>query len=291
MFTIFTATYNRASTLPRLYASLQKLEDKDFEWLIVDDGSTDGSDELIERYIQENNPFTIRYIKTNNGGKHRAINTGVKLAQGEAFFIVDSDDWLPPHSLGVIRHYFEQIKNNPAFIGVAGEKSTDDGTVHGGHLETEYIDATWEESACHRILGERSHVFKTQVLQNYPFPEYDGEKFMTEGVIYSAMSREGLKFRWFNQSVYAFEYQDSGITKNLESCYRNSPRGYLHYISLIVNDSHHPWWRKLIYKGKCISLIKRSAIHQEEILQELRLNRVSYYFTQLIYTLHRVLRG
>ncbi len=291
MITVFTATYNRAHTLPRLYESLKGLEDKEFEWLVVDDGSSDSTEELVRGYAQVDNGFSVRYVRTANGGKHRAINLGVSLAQGEAFYVVDSDDWLPPHSLGVIRRYFEQIKDAPDFIGVAGEKSTEDGKVHGGHFEAEYIDATWEDSARYRILGERAHVFKTQLLKKYPLPEYEGEKFVTEGVIYSQMSRDGLKFRWFNQSVYFFEYQETGITGNLESCYRKSPRGYLHYMSLIIADGKHPWWRKCIYKGKCISLIKDSHIPRQDVLQGLQLGVIGYYATQLLYKLHHALRG
>ncbi len=291
MITIFTPTYNRAHTIPRLYESLRNLNNKDFEWLVVDDGSVDETEMLIKQYMAEENAFPIRYIKTPNGGKHRAINRGVELANGELFFIVDSDDWLPEESLNHILHYFYQIKEKPTFIGVAGAKSILGESVHGGHLRSEYIDATCEECFKYHILGERAHVFKTDILKKYPFPEYEDEKFVTEGVIYTAMSRDGFKLRWFDISIYSFEYQRTGITNNLENFYKNSPRGYLHYMSLIISCPYHPAWRKFIYKGKCISLIKDSSIDKIKIRRDLQLSRLGYYLSQAAFKIHRLMRG
>lgn len=101
MITVFTPTYNRENTLARLYESLKEQTYKDFEWLIVDDGSTDSTSSLIQKF-QEENIIQIRYYYTSNGGKHRAINFGVKKANGELFFIVDSDDYVMPNVLEII---------------------------------------------------------------------------------------------------------------------------------------------------------------------------------------------
>ena len=97
--TVFTPTYNRAYILENLYRSLQRQSFTDFEWLVVDDGSSDGTKALFERWQQEDNPFPIRYCYKENGGKCRAINYGLKLAQGELFFTVDSDDYLTDDAL------------------------------------------------------------------------------------------------------------------------------------------------------------------------------------------------
>ena len=97
--TVFTPTYNRAYILENLYRSLQRQTCKTFEWLVVDDGSADNTKELFERWQQEDNFFPIRYVKQENGGKCRAINQGLKLADGELFFTVDSDDYLTDDAL------------------------------------------------------------------------------------------------------------------------------------------------------------------------------------------------
>ena len=102
--TVFTPTYNRAYTLERLYKSLLNQTSYDFEWLIVDDGSTDNTSELIKSF-QNNQLFDVRYYKQGNGGKHVAINKGVELAEGELFFIVDSDDYLTDDAIAITKKY------------------------------------------------------------------------------------------------------------------------------------------------------------------------------------------
>ena len=92
--TLFTPTYNRAYTMTRLYNSIQRQTFRDFEWIIIDDGSTDNTESLVNSWTNDNNDFEIRYFKVPNGGKCRATNKGVQLAQGEIFFTIDSDDYL-----------------------------------------------------------------------------------------------------------------------------------------------------------------------------------------------------
>lgn len=107
MLTIFTPTFNRAHTLPRLYESLLNQTDYNFEWLIVDDGSSDDTSNLIETFKDEK--FPIRYIYQNNGGKHIASNVGLKAAKGDIFVVLDSDDWFYPNAVQVFN---EKFKNN-----------------------------------------------------------------------------------------------------------------------------------------------------------------------------------
>lgn len=111
MITVFTPSYNRAYCLPRLYISLKTQTYIDFEWLIIDDGSFDDTEQLVREWLQTPMSF-IRYYKQENGGKHRAINRAVALAKGDLFFIVDSDDYLPSDSLKQLSYYYEQIKEN-----------------------------------------------------------------------------------------------------------------------------------------------------------------------------------
>ncbi|MBQ7385547.1 MAG: glycosyltransferase family 2 protein [Ruminococcus sp.] len=78
--TVFTPTYNRAYIISNLYNSIKKQTFKNFEWLVVDDGSTDNTEDLFKKWQHEDNDFVIRYYKTVNGGKHRAINRALNLA-------------------------------------------------------------------------------------------------------------------------------------------------------------------------------------------------------------------
>ncbi len=128
LITIFTPTYNREQLLSRLFTSLREQSFKDFEWLIVDDGSTDNTQDVVQKFVEEG-IVPIKYVFKRNGGKHRAINEGVKHAKGELFFIVDSDDMLPPDALKRVAEVYGQIKDDRNYGGVAGVDAYPDGGI------------------------------------------------------------------------------------------------------------------------------------------------------------------
>ena len=130
MITVLTPTYNRASLLINLYQSLTKQDFDDFEWVIVDDGSTDTTTDIVDKFIQERK-IVITYIQQLNGGKHKALNRGVKEAKGKLVLIVDSDDSLPNESLSIIYNHYVDIKDNPSIGGVCGLMAHHDGTIIG----------------------------------------------------------------------------------------------------------------------------------------------------------------
>ena len=154
LITVFTPTYNRAHLLPQVYESLCKQTFKEFEWVIVDDGSVDDTKNVIDKWTMDNGQwtifsntsdneeFSIRYFRQENGGKHRAINRGVKEARGELFFIVDSDDMLPPDALEIVAKVYGDIKGDTSFAGVCGLDGTFEGKVIGSGLPAEVIDDT-----------------------------------------------------------------------------------------------------------------------------------------------------
>ena len=275
MITVFTPTYNRAHLLPRLYESLCRQTFTDFEWVIVDDGSTDGTKDLfhstgngkcflaeiaekttdytgltdnkslaesVEKTtdytgltdnkslagnteIAENQIpiFPIRYFYQENGGKHRAINRGVKEAKGELFFIADSDDMLPPNALETVAEMFDGIKADKSFAGVCGLDSTFDGNIIGSGLSKDVID---ESSLAVRfkrgVMGDMKEVFRTVVLKEFPFPEIGGERFCPEMLLWNRIATK-YKLRYFNKVIYLVEYQDNGISSGITKARINSP--------------------------------------------------------------------
>ena len=122
--TVFTPTYNRAYIIETLYRSLQRQTYRDFEWLVVDDGSADNTKALFDAWQQEDNFFPIRYIKQENGGKCRAINHGLKLAQGELFFTVDSDDYLTDDALEKVAAWDAELPDKAQYCGFVGNRGT-----------------------------------------------------------------------------------------------------------------------------------------------------------------------
>ena len=224
--TVFTPTYNRANTLNRLFSSLNAQTSHRFEWLIVDDSSTDNSEELINRIMIEYPEFPIRYYRKKNGGKHTAINVGVKKAKGYLFFIVDSDDYLTPEPISKILKWEETIENQEGYAGVAGNKGLSRNELIGKSFVAEYVDATSLERQRYSIEGDKAEVFYTSVLQKYPFPVYENEKFMTETVVWYKIAADNLKIRWYNSIIYIAEYLPDGLTANQIELYANNPQGF-----------------------------------------------------------------
>ena len=145
-FTVFTPTFNRAYILPQLYHSLCEQSCKDFEWLIVDDGSSDQTGELIARWKERENGFVIRCYQIPNGGKPRAINFGITKASGKFFFMVDSDDHLTVDAIEKMRVWCKEIETAPEFIGAGAAKGYPDGRYLKGipprTNQHGYVDAT-----------------------------------------------------------------------------------------------------------------------------------------------------
>ncbi len=139
MITVFTPTYNRAHLLPRLYESLKTQTFKDFEWIIVDDGSTDDTEEVVKSFFPPLGRMEGGFIHQPNGGKHRAINRGAQEAQGELFFIADSDDYLPDDSLAKVAEKYKKIKGDNSIGGICGLDMTPKGDVIGSGLPCDEI--------------------------------------------------------------------------------------------------------------------------------------------------------
>ncbi len=231
-FTVFTPTYNRAELLKQLYQSLQKQTFRDFEWLVVDDGSADHTQELFSQIVASEKGFPVRYVKTENGGKHRAINKGLELAAGELFYIVDSDDFLPDAALEIIDAMEKTIpqEDKNAFAGVCGLKGTANGGVLGTTFRGETLDITALQRYANGVTGDKAEVFYTDLLRRYPFPEFEGENFITEAVVWDRIAADGFKLRFFNKAVMICEYRDDGLTAQGTAIFEKNPKGWGLYL-------------------------------------------------------------
>jgi glycosyl transferase cpsO len=239
MITVFTPTYNRGNLLNRLYQSLCKQIYKEFEWVIVDDGSRDNTASIVELIQKKHlrNEFPIRYFNKENGGKHTAINLGVKKAQGELFFIADSDDFLPADSLLIVHEEWDKIKHDDSFLGLSGVDADAKGNIIGSGLPKEYIDChAWEISTVYKVTGDLKEVFRTEVLRQFPFPEIKGERFCPEVLVWFRMARH-YKMRFLNRIIYIADYQPNGITSAISRLRMNSPIGSMLTYSELV---HYP---------------------------------------------------
>lgn len=226
--TIFTPTYNRAHLLDRLYRSIQRQTFRDFEWLIVDDGSKDNTEAVISEFLKDENSFPIRYYKKQNGGKSRAVNYGLDLAEGELFFIMDSDDYLTDDALEKIVYWESTIQNKDEYCGVAGNRGTTETETPNVPLPGAYMDCSVLEKYTGNtaLLGEHAEALYTEVFKKFKYPEFDGEKYMTPCVVFDRMAAAGYKTRYFQDIVWVCNYLDDGLTKHADTIYVNNPRGY-----------------------------------------------------------------
>lgn len=230
MITVFTPTYNRAHTLNQLYQSLLQQDCYDFEWLVINDGSTDDTETLFNEWLEKENPFSIRYYTINNGGKQRAINQALQLAEGEFFFIVDSDDSLLPHAISFIKNAFKSLPKDDSFIGISGIRGGLDGKPLYRFPSIDstigYVDANNLERIKYGLQADMAEAFYTEKIQKYTFPVWKGENFTPEAVVWDQIALDGYKLRWFNDVIYLCEYQEDGLTHSFWKLLKNNPMGY-----------------------------------------------------------------
>lgn len=235
LITIFTPVYNRAKLLPRLLASLRAQNSKNFEWILIDDASIDGSWEYMES-IREIKEFSVRIFRQPHGGKHRAINKAVDLAEGEYFFIVDSDDCLRPDAIEKINSWLDDIPVYANKIaGVAGLCESFTGKIWGGKPKctSDYITCSNLDRAKYNLLGDKAEIYRTDVLRSHKFPEFAGENFVTEAVCWDAIAADGYVLRWYNEPIYVADYLEDGLTKsgsNSLAGHRNNFQGFCYYV-------------------------------------------------------------
>ena len=228
MVTIFTPTYNRAYIVNKLYDSLCHQTSYDFEWIVVDDGSTDNTEQLFAEILKKSHPFEIKYFRQDNGGKHRAINRGVQLAHGDLFFIVDSDDRLTENAVESIVSWANQLPDDRKWAGVAGLKGYDRNHMIGTTFPGEFLDATSLDRSKYGIEGDKAEVFFTEVLRQFPFQEFEGEKFLTENTVWLKIAQAGYYLRWYNHVIYLCDYLEDGLTKNMQKIRFQNPQGALY---------------------------------------------------------------
>ena len=283
--TIFTSTYNRKDLIERLYQSLLLQTQKNFEWLVVDDGSTDDTENFFEPLLSEQTPFLIRYLKQENGGKHRAINNGVKKASGELFFIVDSDDYLTENAVEKINLWIATLDGSHKWAGIAGLKGQTKNRVLGQHnSSSKYIDAKNSERRKYNLLGDKAEVYFTDVLKKYPFPEIPGENFISEEIVWNAIARDDYYLRWFNEIIYICDYLEGGLTKNntKDKC---NPQGRLLWAKGQLETYPNSWRDRFL----AIGIYRHAVAEMKSISQtakELSVSRVSVFLASNFLSLY-----
>lgn len=251
--TIFTPTFNRGYLLSRLYNSLLLQKDKNFEWLIIDDGSTDNTVEIVEAFTKDN-IINIRYILQKNKGKHAAMNHAFREAAGKYFVCIDSDDYLVVDAIENINLLVSRIDKNEDLAGVVGMAQTTDGQILGKAPRKDIVSNTMEIRDHYHVQGE-PEIYKTNYLRNIEFPIFEDEKFLTEAYVFDLLTiRHPLLYT--NIPLIVKEFQDDGLTRKEPMLRINNPIGTLHYYRQRMSIS-----KDMIGKCKASINLKRFSYH------------------------------
>lgn len=234
--TVLTPTYNRAKLLKRLYHSLLVQTSLNFTWMIIDDGSDDDTLQIVKSFQQEDK-ITIIYLKQENGGKHRALNRGIMQIETPLTYIVDSDDFLPKDAIETILQYHEKYRDEKKLCGYSFLRCYEDGRVNTAYFDRNEEIATYRDVRINgNIGGDKAEVFFTDILKKYPFPEFEGEKFMPEDTVWMQMSGP-YEMVHINKCIYISEYLEGGLTKSGRAMKKYSPRGMMCRSKVYLEDA------------------------------------------------------
>lgn len=225
LLTIFTPAYNRAHTLPRTYESLLGQDCKDFVWLIVDDGSTDGTEQLVRRWQNEDNGFVIRYIRKENGGMHTAHNVAYENITTELNVCVDSDDRLAPGAVEKIRRTWEQIRDKN-YGGIIALDSDFSGNIIGKGFREGVKETTLGQYYASGGAGDKKLIYRTDVINSVPpYPVFPGEKYV--GLVYKyTLIDQSYKLFVLDEVICEVEYQPDGSSGTMWKQYLRNPNGF-----------------------------------------------------------------
>lgn len=223
--TIFTPSYNRAHTLPRTYKSLCGQSSKDFLWLIVDDGSTDETAQLVKDWQHRNNGFEIRYIYKENGGMHTAHNTAYEHIDTELNTCIDSDDCMAENAVEKILQKWEQIRH----MGYAGLIALDadmEGNIIGKGFPEELTETTLTGYYASGGRGDKKLIYRTDIIRKYPpYPVFEGEKYVALAWLYRQIDQDYMLVV-LDEVVCNVDYQPDGHSRGMWKEYVRSPRGF-----------------------------------------------------------------
>lgn len=237
--TVFTPAYNRAHTIWRTYESLCRQSSKEFEWLVIDDGSTDGTRELVSSWISEQPEptddfegfcdagFKIRYIWKENGGLHTGYNTAYANIDTELCVCIDSDDWMPDDAVEKIIHCWDE-RGGRQYAGIMGLDFDTDGNPLGGFFpegltETYFLDMYIKN--IHR--ADTKEVMRTDLMKKVaPQVGFDGEKNFNP--VYMLLQVcDDYPLLVLNENLCIVEYQqDDSMSRGIYRQYVNSPRSF-----------------------------------------------------------------
>ena len=227
ILTVFTPAYNRADLLTRCYESMCKQTNKNFLWMIVDDGSTDYTREISESWVQNTKDFQVIYIYKENGGLHTAYNTAIANIDTELCVCIDSDDFMPDNAVGLILDFWKK-NGSDQYAGIVGLDFNMDGNVIGDMLpDIKSVNLIGLFTGKYNIVnGDRTNVVRTELYKKYaPMKVFKGEKNFNPHYMHLQISEE-YDFLVLNENLRFVDYQETGMSNSMLKQYRSSPNSF-----------------------------------------------------------------
>lgn len=254
--TIFTPAFNRAHLLPRLYESLCNQTCQDFDWLVVDDGSSDNTKALVASWIAENK-IPVTYIYQENQGMHGAHNTAYRVIKATLNTCIDSDDYMPLNGVALILSKWETI-DQKKYAGIIGLDALESGAILGSKFTTDYT--TLEDFYLSGGTGDKKLVYRTDVITKYPeYPIFEGERYVGLGTKYLFVDKD-YEMATLNEVLVIVDYQPTGSSNTMFYQYMKYPKGFI-YNRITTMRFSKSTKRKFIeaihYISSCI-ILKRS---------------------------------
>lgn len=231
LITVFTPTYNRAYCLNKCYESLKRQTSKNFEWLVIDDGSTDNTRELVESWKKEGN-IPISYIYKQNGGMHSGYNTAYDNIFTELAVCIDSDDYMTDDAVEQIEKFWEENKA-PQYAGIVGLDITEDGKVVGKPLPNVKSIKVYDYYNRYRGSGDKKMVYRPELMRGYRSPEFEGERLFPTCYKYFMVDLD-YDMLVYNKPLCVVEYMPDGFTSNIMSHYKKNLNSYIFYRKFIL---------------------------------------------------------
>ena len=224
--TVFTPAYNRAHTIGRTYESLKSQSCKDFKWLIIDDGSSDNTRELVEAWKKQDNGFEIQYIYKENGGMHTAHNVAYEHIDTELNVCIDSDDCMANDAISKIINAWDSVRDKN-YAGLIGLDADMEGNIIGNAFPKDMYETTLSNYYATGGSGDKKLVYKTEIIKKYPpYPVFEGEKYVPLSYKYLLCDQEYEMFV-INDVLCNVEYQIDGSSATMWKQYLNNPNGFI----------------------------------------------------------------
>lgn len=227
ILTVFTPTFNRAYTLHKLYESLKRQSNKDFIWLIINDGSSDNTEDLVRNWI-EDKVILIRYYRQENQGMHGAHNTAYRMIDTELNVCIDSDDYMPDDAVEKIVNFWNE-NGNEEIGGIVGLDCNTSGEIIGTELPKDIKTSTlFNLHHKYGVTGDKKLVYRTKLTKKYPYPVYQNEKLVPLSYKYYMLDQE-YEMLLMNEPLCCVEYLPDGSSMNILKQYKVSAKGFRFY--------------------------------------------------------------